>query len=157
MVERTLGWFNRYRRLSKDYEYLSKTSETAIRVAMIHLMIRRLARIASYWTRSNTTVVLNGSGGPWRNDCPTTVVVIGLGTGLMPAAPVGPRQEVAGGVRHRQDHSPEASAHLLDAPRHPRPRPALHAARRLPLWRGRSLVLHASTASAPARRMVRSA
>jgi putative transposase len=48
MVERTLGWFNRYRRLSKEYEYLSQTSETVIRVAMIHLMIRRLARIAPY-------------------------------------------------------------------------------------------------------------
>jgi putative transposase len=48
IVERTLGWFNRYRRLSKDYEYLSQTSETVIRVAMIHLMIRRLARIAPY-------------------------------------------------------------------------------------------------------------
>ena len=48
IVERTLGWFNRYRRLSKEYEYLSQTSETVIRVAMIHLMIRRLARIAPY-------------------------------------------------------------------------------------------------------------
>jgi putative transposase len=48
MVERTLGWFNRSRRLSKEYEYLSQTSETVIRVAMIHLMIRRLARIAPY-------------------------------------------------------------------------------------------------------------
>jgi putative transposase len=45
-VERTLGWLNRSRRLSKDYEYLPQTSETAIRVAMIHLMIRRLARTA---------------------------------------------------------------------------------------------------------------
>jgi putative transposase len=48
IVERTLGWFGRYRRLSKDYEYLPKTSEAMIHVAMIHLMVRRLARIASY-------------------------------------------------------------------------------------------------------------
>lgn len=48
MVERTLGWFNRSRRLSNEYEYLAQTSETVIRVAMIHLMIRRLARIAPY-------------------------------------------------------------------------------------------------------------
>jgi putative transposase len=48
LVERTLGWFNRYRRLSKDYEYLPETRETMIRVAMINLMVRRLARIASY-------------------------------------------------------------------------------------------------------------
>lgn len=48
MVERTLGWCNRYRRFAKDYEYWSQTSETVIRVAMIHLMFRRLARIAAY-------------------------------------------------------------------------------------------------------------
>ena len=48
IVERTLGWWNRYRRLSKDDEYLPDTSEAMIRVTMIHLMIRRLARIAPY-------------------------------------------------------------------------------------------------------------
>ncbi len=34
----------RYRRLSKDYEYLPQTSETMIYAAMMHLMLRRLAR-----------------------------------------------------------------------------------------------------------------
>jgi putative transposase len=48
IVERTLGWFNRYRRLSKDYEYHTKTSEALIQVAMIHLMVRRLGRIGHY-------------------------------------------------------------------------------------------------------------
>ena len=42
IVERTFGWFNRWRRMSKDYEYLTDTSETVIRVVMIHLMTRRL-------------------------------------------------------------------------------------------------------------------
>lgn len=46
VVERTLGWLNRYRRLSKDYEFLTATSETMIHLAMIHLMVRRLARNA---------------------------------------------------------------------------------------------------------------
>jgi putative transposase len=48
IVERTFGWLNRYRRLSKDYELLPATSAAMIQVTMIHLMIRRLARIAPY-------------------------------------------------------------------------------------------------------------
>jgi putative transposase len=48
IVERTFGWLGRYRRLSRDYEYLTQTSEAMISVAMIHLMIRRLARLTSF-------------------------------------------------------------------------------------------------------------
>lgn len=43
IVERTFAWLGRFRRLSKDYEALVETSETMIRVAMIRLMVRRLA------------------------------------------------------------------------------------------------------------------
>jgi putative transposase len=43
VVERTWGWLNGSRRLSKDYEVLTETSETFIYVAMIRLMLRRLA------------------------------------------------------------------------------------------------------------------
>jgi putative transposase len=42
IVERTFGWLNRYRRLSKDYEELPQTSEVMILIAMSHLMLRRL-------------------------------------------------------------------------------------------------------------------
>lgn len=37
VVERTFAWLVAYRRLGKDYECLTETSE-----AMIHLMLRRL-------------------------------------------------------------------------------------------------------------------
>ena len=43
IVERTFSWFENYRRLSKDYEYSSDTSETMIYIAMTHVMVRRLA------------------------------------------------------------------------------------------------------------------
>ncbi len=43
IVERTFGWLNRSRRLSKDFEALPETTETWSRIAMIHLMVRRLA------------------------------------------------------------------------------------------------------------------
>jgi putative transposase len=44
VVERTFGWLSHYRLLSKDYEVLPRNSEAVVYVAMIHLMVRRLAR-----------------------------------------------------------------------------------------------------------------
>ena len=44
VVERTFAWLGRYRRLSKDYEQLPETSEAMIYAAMVHVMLRRLAR-----------------------------------------------------------------------------------------------------------------
>jgi putative transposase len=46
IVERTFGWLGRCRRLSKDYEALTRTSENWIRLAMIGVMIRRLTPVA---------------------------------------------------------------------------------------------------------------
>ena len=46
-VERTFGWLGRYRRLSKDYEGLTESSQAFVYAAMIHIMIRRLGRIKS--------------------------------------------------------------------------------------------------------------
>ena len=43
VVERTFGWLGRYRRLSKDYERQAHTGETFVYLAMIRLMLARLA------------------------------------------------------------------------------------------------------------------
>lgn len=43
IVERTFGWLNRYRRLSKDYELKLEHSQSMIQIAMIALMLNRLA------------------------------------------------------------------------------------------------------------------
>ena len=43
IVERTFGWLNRFRRLTKDYEQRPQVSESLIYLSMSHLMLRRLA------------------------------------------------------------------------------------------------------------------
>jgi transposase len=44
VVERTFSWIDQNRRMSKDYERLTATSEAFIYVAMTRLMVRLLAR-----------------------------------------------------------------------------------------------------------------
>jgi putative transposase len=41
VVERSIAWINRYRRLSKDYEYRTITSEAMMYLAGIRLMLKR--------------------------------------------------------------------------------------------------------------------
>ena len=48
VVERTFAWLGRYRRMSKDYEYLPASSEAMIQLVMSRLMLRRLAHNAPY-------------------------------------------------------------------------------------------------------------
>ena len=48
VVERTFGWLNLQRRLSKDYEALCETTETWIYVSMTGILLRRLARGAYF-------------------------------------------------------------------------------------------------------------
>jgi putative transposase len=44
VVERTIAWINRCRRLAKDYENLNRTARASIQLASIKLMLRRLTR-----------------------------------------------------------------------------------------------------------------
>ncbi len=43
IVERTLAWISRSRRLARDYERHARTAAAFVRIAMIRLMLRRLA------------------------------------------------------------------------------------------------------------------
>ena len=60
VIERTLAWIGRYRRLSKEYEYLPESSEAMIYVAMSRLMRRRLARQAPFGVPSRQRLGLSG-------------------------------------------------------------------------------------------------
>jgi len=44
VVERTIAWLNRCRRLAKDWENLSRTALAFLRLASIRLMMRRLCQ-----------------------------------------------------------------------------------------------------------------
>jgi transposase len=44
IVERTLAWISRNRRLARDFERYAATVAAFIRLAMIRIMLRRLAR-----------------------------------------------------------------------------------------------------------------
>jgi putative transposase len=44
VIERTFAWIVRNRRMSRDYEFLAETTEALVYIAMIRLMIRRLAK-----------------------------------------------------------------------------------------------------------------
>ena len=46
IVERTFGWLGRCRRLAKHFENLTRTALAFLRLAMIRLMVRRIARAA---------------------------------------------------------------------------------------------------------------
>ena len=52
VVERTFGWLIRNRRLARDYERLTTNSETLIKVAMIRLMVTRLAGQNATWVNA---------------------------------------------------------------------------------------------------------
>jgi transposase len=44
IVERTLAWISRNRRLARDFERYARTVAAFVRLAMIRIMLRRLTR-----------------------------------------------------------------------------------------------------------------
>ena len=57
VVERTFGWMMSCRRLVRDYELLPETSKTWIYIAMIRIMVRRLAENLTTQNFSNILLV----------------------------------------------------------------------------------------------------
>jgi len=47
IVERTIGWLNRCRRLAKDWECLNRNGLAFLRWASIRLMVRKLSQITT--------------------------------------------------------------------------------------------------------------
>lgn len=47
IIERTIGWVSRNRRLARDFERHCRIAAAFVRLAMIRIMLRRLARKAS--------------------------------------------------------------------------------------------------------------
>ena len=47
VAERTFAWLGRSRRLSKDYERRTDSSESMVRLSTIHLLLKRLAPSAT--------------------------------------------------------------------------------------------------------------
>lgn len=45
VVERTFGWLGHYRRLARDYEREVTSSEAMVKVAMIHIMVKRRIKL----------------------------------------------------------------------------------------------------------------
>ncbi len=43
VVERTFGWLTRWRRLNRNYEHTLSSSRAVVQIAMIGIMVRRLA------------------------------------------------------------------------------------------------------------------
>jgi transposase len=43
VVERTIGWISRNRRLARDFERHCRIAAAIVRMAMIRIMLRRLA------------------------------------------------------------------------------------------------------------------
>jgi hypothetical protein len=53
VVERTLAWLNRCRRLAKDFENLTDNALAFVRLASIPIMLRRLCKLSGLILRQD--------------------------------------------------------------------------------------------------------
>lgn len=59
VVERTLAWLSRYRRLARDYERLIENSTAHVYIASIHVMVRRLARLRAERRANESAIAIS--------------------------------------------------------------------------------------------------
>ena len=68
IVERTFAWISRNRRLARDFERYATTVAAFIRLAMIRIMLRRLAALG--WLRDSLDLI-STSPVSWPSPPPT--------------------------------------------------------------------------------------
>ena len=94
VVERTIAWINRCRRLAKDYENLNRTAIAFIRPASIGLMLRRLTRYCYPSLTSRTASKVSSFHSPVPPLYPMPVSLLAPSLAEIPGFPIdGGRQE----------------------------------------------------------------
>ncbi len=72
IVERTMGWISRNRRLARDFERHCRIAAAFVRMAMIRIMLRRLAAKPSARIRTSRMGSYRRVGRLWGDSRPTT-------------------------------------------------------------------------------------
>lgn len=79
VLERTFGWLHNFRRLSKDYEFLTSSSEAFILIASSKILISRLAMLARLLDFRYTLEAFYFSASFFRENTITHCKIVGTG------------------------------------------------------------------------------
>ena len=107
IVERTIAWLNRCRRLAKDWECLSRKALAFLHLASIRLMLRKLSHTQQNDPGRALILQLSLRTGFALMPLPVTV----LGHGLMDAPPERPAEEM---IEHYAGGTLQAANELAD-------------------------------------------
>jgi len=67
VIERTIAWLNRCRRLAKDWENLNRKALAFLRLASIRLMLRKLCMACTRFRRHRVRCFNGTGGGSWSD------------------------------------------------------------------------------------------